>query len=430
MSDLLIILVVLGILIVVGVVVFNWWQERKYQHKITGDFKPSRRDVLIEDFKAGTTSASKKEKNASNQEVAYPREPEVDVFAFTEPNLLQDDVEPSLKNPAETPKSILNKPVSETSPRIDETSANEAGDSATQDNALIKTSKPFPATSSSDDLQLPDALHPQIDLIALLYAAIPVTQPKVMAVLSTQLKEFTERNFGFGLSHTNEWVSLIESKPEVMFSKLAFSLQLADRGGAVTRATLNRYQHMIETIGLELSTHVEWQNVGDPLNAATSLDRFCVDVDKTVGFHLTTSTGTAFHATKFRGLMEANGLSLGADGRFHLYHAQNPDLLEFSVKNYEGNAFSAEMLKNAVMNGITFQLDIPTVKNSLDVFDRMIQLAKTLANHLDATIVDDNRKVLGDLQLEKIRQQLKMINATMIAKGIIPGSPQALRLFS
>jgi hypothetical protein len=44
--------------------------------------------------------------------------------------------------------------------------------------------------------------------------------------------------------------------------------------------------------------------------------------------------------------------------------------------------------------------------------------------------VDDLRKPLGEIHLEKIRQQLKKINAQMIAKGIIPGSTQALRLFS
>jgi FtsZ-interacting cell division protein ZipA len=426
MSDLLIILVVLGILIVVGVVVFNWWQEHKYQHKITNDFKPSRRDVLIEDFQINT-STTKKDKPALRQESPYQREPEVDLFAFTEPNIVEDDDEPQLhvKSLAPEPTQAKHTPL-ENDGVVAPLKANEA---ITLEEAQPVT--PAKKTASlRDEAMLPEALHAQIDLIALLYASIPVTQPRVMAVLASQLKEFTERNFGFGLSHTNEWVSLIESKPEAMFSKLAFSLQLADRGGAVTRATLNRYQHMIETIGLELSTHVEWQSVGDPLNAATTLDQFCIDVDKTVGFHLITNAGAAFHATKFKGLMEAQGLVLGQDGKFHLFNAQVADLLEFSVKNFEGNPFSTDMLKTAVMHGITFQLDIPTVRNSTEVFDRMVSMAKALATSLDATLVDDNRKALGDLQLEKIRQQLKMINATMIAKGIIPGSPQALRLFS
>lgn len=427
MSDLLIIIVALGSLIVVGVFAFNWWQERKFKNKITSEFKQSSRDVLIEDFQTNPSSA-KKDKPASRQAPINRREPDVDVFAFTQPNTQQREPESQISTEHLHTITLTNptiEPVS--SPPLPAKSL-QANTAPVQE-APIAPIKTHQALVADDEL-LPDALHTQIDLIAVLYASLPVTQPKVMAVLATHLKEFTERNFGFGLSHTNEWVSFIDSKPEVMFSKLVFSLQLADRGGPVTRATLNRYQHMIETIGLELSTHVEWQSVGDPLNAATTLDQFCIDVDKTVGFHLITTTGAAFHATKLRGLMEANGLVLGQEGKFNLYHPQMTDLLEFSVKNYEGNPFSPDMLKTAVMHGVTFQLDIPTVKNSAEVFDRMINIAKTLAKNLDATLVDDHRKALGDLQLEKIRQQLKMINATMIAKGIIPGSPQALRLFS
>jgi FtsZ-interacting cell division protein ZipA len=459
MSDLLIILVVLGVLIVVGVVVFNWWQERKFQSKVSHDFKPTKRDVLIEDFQINT-SAIKKEKSSHANErkestfsstykepsVTGKREPEVDLFEFTQPEVYEADAvaetvfaseltNPTLPASSNLKTSGIQTGSTQTDPS--EVSFDTAVNDASQDLDLpdegeyvAESARSTPFKTKSEDAFLPEALHTQIDLMALLFASIPLTQPKALSVIQTQFKEFNERNFSFGLSHTDEWVALADSKPEAMFSKLVFSLQLADRGGSVSRATLNRFQHMVETIGLELSAHVEWQGAGDPLNAAVTLDQFCIEVDKTVGFHLMTHQGAAFHATKLRGLMEAQGLLLGADGKFHLFHPQIKDLIEFSVKNYEGNPFSAEMLKNSVMHGVTFQLDIPTVKNSADVFDRMIVMAKTLAKQLDAGIVDDNRKELGDLQLEKIRQQLKMINATMIAKGIIPGSPQALRLFS
>ena len=43
---------------------------------------------------------------------------------------------------------------------------------------------------------------------------------------------------------------------------------------------------------------------------------------------------------------------------------------------------------------------------------------------------DDNNKPLGDMQVEKIRQQLKKIQASMLARGVIPGSDCAHRLFS
>jgi len=49
---------------------------------------------------------------------------------------------------------------------------------------------------------------------------------------------------------------------------------------------------------------------------------------------------------------------------------------------------------------------------------------------LNAQLVDDNNRPLSDVQIEKIRHQLKIIQATMLTRGIAPGSDCAHRLFS
>jgi FtsZ-interacting cell division protein ZipA len=121
-------------------------------------------------------------------------------------------------------------------------------------------------------------------------------------------------------------------------------------------------------------------------------------------------------------------MQLSEDGRFELYNTAGQ--LEFSVRNYEGKPFSAEMLKSAVMTGMTFQLDIPTTPNSLQVFDHMVDIARNMAGSLSASLIDVNRKPIGDVQLDKIRQQLRNISNAMGAQGIIPGSSHAKRLFS
>ena len=60
----------------------------------------------------------------------------------------------------------------------------------------------------------------------------------------------------------------------------------------------------------------------------------------------------------------------------------------------------------------------------------MISTAQKMANSLGARMVDDNQKPLGDLQTEKIRQQLKVIHVTMVARGVMPGSAGSMRLFN
>ena len=53
-----------------------------------------------------------------------------------------------------------------------------------------------------------------------------------------------------------------------------------------------------------------------------------------------------------------------------------------------------------------------------------------MASSLSASMIDVNRKAIGDAQLDKIRQQLKNISNAMAAQGITPGSSHAKRLFS
>ena len=145
----------------------------------------------------------------------------------------------------------------------------------------------------------------------------------------------------------------------------------------------------------------------------------------------------AFTGTKLKGLAEAQGLTLAADGTFKRFDdaekqpldTQKPRL-SFVMFNRDNNAFSPEMLRNSVVKGITFQLDITHVKQSAEAFTQMVQVAKQMETGLNALLVDDNNKALTDAQIEKIRHQLKAIHATMLARVIVPGSDSALRLFS
>jgi FtsZ-interacting cell division protein ZipA len=98
--------------------------------------------------------------------------------------------------------------------------------------------------------------------------------------------------------------------------------------------------------------------------------------------------------------------------------------------NQDKTPFTIEMLRTGVIRAVTFQLDIPRVKHCTEVFNQMVLMAKQMEASLNGKLVDDNQRPLGDMQIEKIRQQLKVIHATMVARGIMPGSASALRLFS
>ena len=133
------------------------------------------------------------------------------------------------------------------------------------------------------------------------------------------------------------------------------------------------------------------------------------------------------HGTKFKGLAEACGMVLKQDGKFHLYANEIP---LYAVIDTNNIPFTAESLRNNVLKSVTFQVEIPKVNNCEQVFNQMILNAQKMASSLSGQLVDDNQKALGDLQIEKIRQQLRVIHATMVARGIMPGSQSSMRLFN
>lgn len=319
---------------------------------------------------------------------------------------------------------------------------NDAGISMPKAESLYSSNN----DSDEPEFDLPASLHNQIDLTAILYLAIETPFNLLENSLNSLLNGYDKPIFVHLLTPNKEWylfsdaISNQQIAANQLVSKIACSIQLADRAGAVTRNTLNRFQLAVETTGLDMNAHVEWQSTGDALATATALDTFCIEVDKTIGFHLVHGENGAFTGTKLRGLAEAQGLVLKSDGAFKYFDEALDDAsinthnkskhTSFIMFNRDDHPFSPEMLRACVVKGITFQFDIPHVKQCGEVFTQMVQVARQMEIGLNAVLVDDNNKSLGDIQIEKIRQQLKMIHANMLVRGIIPGSDSALRLFS
>jgi FtsZ-interacting cell division protein ZipA len=457
MHDLQLILIFLGVLIVVGVLLFNWWQEKKFKQKIASQFKQPMRDVLVPDASDVSTQDVPKS-SASKAEASYDQQPsafEGEMHDSSSLNISSN----TLKNEKPEPFfELFNNESKDDLPtydvlkdansdglmfETDDTIANddieelEAEDSIYQENqpytapihptanAPISTAASTITEAQNDNALLPENLLSQMDLIAMLYASTPTRTSAVLPFVS-QLDEVHPNFMLLGLDLNNHWIDLRGHAGNEVISKIACSQQLADRGGPVSRQVLNRFQHAVETMGLELNCHVEWQSKADPANTATELDQFCMDVDQTIGFHLMGNDNARFHGTKLRGLAESQGFALADDGKFY----QAGKVADFYIVNGDGQAFTAESLKNITIGKVSFQLEIPTAKNSVERFDQMIRVARQFATALDASVVDDAMKPLNDIHLEKIRQQLRVIHAKMVARGVVPGSVHALRLFA
>lgn len=508
MSELQIILIVIGILIICAVMLINWWQERKFHKQVENSFSDLQSDALLDEPKLDLNGVFPHLDDAEVRDFSIDpsfgqgtrNEPALDTNAgtsdrnthdfrfqsekFRDDQLDADQVESSLEKNLLGNEQLHNAQFESSYHHVEESldevysKLQEAQNESKSKNfsdpqfadpvlsakpaqhddikaifneAFSQTKNPVPfqyeeAESSAakaheemaqygdvkaeePEQALPAMLHPQIDLTALLYLAADTPVSTLKNTILNLLEGYDKPVFEHVLDENKAWHDIKAANPNHMISRVACSIQLADRGGPISRQTLNRFQLAVETIGLDMNAHVEWQNPGDALTAATALDNFCLEVDKTMGFHLLHGENGAFTGTKLRGLAESQGFSLDNDGAFKYYEDHNSQP-SFIMVNREQYPFSPEMLRTSVIKGVTFQLDIPHVKNCAEAFGHMVQIARQMEIGLHATLVDDNNRPLGDIQIEKIRQQLKVIHATMLVRGIVPGSDSARRLFS
>ncbi len=439
MSDLQVALIILGAFIIAGVVVYNWMQERKLRHEVTNEFIVPQKDVLSDDFNI----------NADAYMVDKELAEVTEKFNQTEHTSAAEVLNaPTVAEPAE---KDFNDDVFSKAVEAQEASARQSREVADAEyaaqkklptelaQALHEGSAPIQEPKIAPELivkavlheqiqhaqvNLPEVTHSQIDLSAILYLTKNIAG-KDLAALSNSLAGINLPITLHGLDNQDKW-HVVNENAATTFKQVACSVQLADRGGPIAKNLLNKFQFAVEDVGLEMNAHVEWQGSGDSLQRAIELDQFCIEVDQMISVHVAQGE-TPIHGTKFKGLAEASGMTLKEDGKFHFYSNEVPLFTALDTNNVP---FTAESLRSNVLKSVTFQIEIPKVSNCEQVFNQMIAIAQKMASSLNASLVDDNQKPLGDLQIEKIRQQLKVIHATMVARGVMPGSPSSMRLFN
>ena len=466
MSDLQTTLMIIGALIIVAVIFINWWQEKRFHQQAQAEFSTAHTDVLLESSEQGEPKLDLSKR--------YDEKVDPTMDRFEETSLTMDVIEPTFKAAPTEPLNLQ----SEGTVHLTQTPQvkNEASTFADQSHEVIESpaeakpvqhddikaifdevfSNPGKTIASYqqsrvgqynneeeaieevpiDDtkFKLPAMLSANIDVTAILHLNAPTPVSAIGQTLSVLQVGYDKPLFINVLGTNQHWQLLNDATPDLPVTAVVFSLQLADRAGALSAQDFQRFESVIASINTALNARLEWHGAEDVLGNAAALDAFCIEVDQSIGFHLGQSENGAFTGTKLRGLAEAQGLTLSADGSFKYFGAaQEPSAFAqpaFIMTNREDHPFNIEMLRSSVVKGVSFQLEIPRVKQCGEEFSHMVQVARRMELGLNAAMVDDNNKLLGDAQIEKIRQHLKVIDAAMRNRGIEPGSDSALRLFS
>jgi hypothetical protein len=394
MSDLQIGLAMLGVLIVGSVVGFNWLQERKFRRRGQETFTHRPEDVLLARPAAPHLPERDEMDEARIEPSMEPRaEPGLEPQFST--------VVPDYEAPAEAPQSA-GIPV------------------------LTTHVAPVAATGLAA-LKSHDVPQSELDYIAEIRAGDFLALEKLVE-LPGKLPDRHHRISFAGLSHrTKSWEPMTSG--DARYTSARVALQLVDRTGPVSDQQLRRFGEAVMSTASEMAAIAELPEYAPALQQALALDGFCTDVDVLVGINVIANGSQVFHGTKIRALAEASGLQLQANGVF-LCRDDHGGVL-FSLDNQESEQpFVADRIRNMTTPGITFLLDVPRVPDGLRVFDAMVAMSRSFAESLDGTLVDDNRALLNDGGLDRIRAQLRAIYGRMNNHGIEAGGPLALRLFS
>ena len=415
MSSLQLGLIVAGVLLVVAVIVYNVWQERRVRRRL-----------------AEAHSSPRRAEPAPAPRAAERVEPTLGTN--------RTSVAPARGTPVFRPGdataaemgSAHGIPVQATASVPDDPSADPDVVTATEE-----TVEPLPAlareprervSSAGAASAVKDAAQPDHEIEALIHLqpAAPVAAGALAAGLHTRIGK-PVRWFGRADARA-DWERLGSDTPG-RFGEVIACMLLADRNGAASRGQLDAFARVVSDVAASISATFEAPDVARELARAESLDRLCAELDVQIGLTVQMPEPASIAGTRLRGVAEAAGFRLAPGGRFEFMHEDTGAVL-YTLQNLRPDPFSVEMLRVTATNGVVFLLDVARLAEPARAFDQMKLAARRMATTLGAELVDDNRRPLDDAALATIREQVEAAADALRAVHIAPGSPRALALFS
>ncbi|OQW39202.1 MAG: cell division protein FtsZ [Proteobacteria bacterium SG_bin4] len=389
MSDLQISLIIIGIIVIAGVVVFNWLQQARYRRNMQAAFDHEHDDILLDD---------------PNTEDPFQR------------------IEPKFNK---APPDLQSDRLGQKEPPLDESPKVPIPPAAHTTNTFIQSNIVSSSSTTSPLLDYDSNTNYIVNIRS--ESVIPNTH---IAKLLQRKFDFGKPVYWLGQPDKDEPWEEITNESNVDsdgYGHIKGCLQLADRAGPISEVNLSKFRDLVLDFASQTQATAECPDIVSTHEKAVALDKFCADVDVMIGINIISKDDGAFVGTKIRALAEASGFKLDSDGLFKYRDESNNTL--FTLSNYESSPFLPENMKSLTTHGVTFLLDVPRVAHGERVFDQMTHLAKIFSNTLGGIMVDDNRVPLSDSGIQRSKQQLIEIQNIMKNNHILAGSPSALRLF-
>lgn len=264
-----------------------------------------------------------------------------------------------------------------------------------------------------------------IECVVWLTPSPPAPTSALASALATRCAKPTR---WLGRGGTDPHWRAIDSANAGPWHEIAACMLLADRSGAASRNEVEAFLRLVDSVAGGLHAECVWPEERDEAVRAEALDRLCADLDVQIGVTLLKGDSNPIAGTRLRGVAEASGFKLSAAGQFEFTQEDTGAVL-YSLQKLSGEPFTVESLRAVSVPGIVLLLDVPRVPEPVKAFDQMRLLAKRLAQTLEATLVDDNHRPIDDAALAAIRAQVQVTASGLREAHIEAGGQRALRLF-
>ena len=436
MSDITLIILVFCAAVILGVIVYNMYQENKYRQQVREQFGHADKDALLgskTDFvrdgkplggeaaqPVRTKDVSRPTPKAEEAEaIAQPAAPQAaknDLFAekvaaaaAAKPDAAieveEDDfVEPVLQPEAE---------------KGEEAFAFERVDApAPSQTRLQGKQKTLLHLNDLTKLELP-WFDPRFDYMA--YIALSEAQE-----LHAIPRLSSRHRFQIAGCTMDDRFQIAEPIPSVYYQGFVIGLQAVSRNGLATTQELEQFGEQVNSFAEKMSGSLLLTDVETFLNVARPLDELCARVDQTIAMHLV-SRGS-ISGTELRAAVENLGFELGVDGAFRLPNEEGEPL--FTLVTLDNTPFTASLLSSHAYRGFSMLFDITHVPAGEKQFNRFMDLAVKLSSTLSLDLVNDKLEELSTQWLKEVRSYVVARQDEMQKVGIEPGGSLAARLFS
>lgn len=303
----------------------------------------------------------------------------------------------------------------------------EGARTAAAPDAIVEHTLRFAAEPAGNPGEVCQTTGDETDYIAVLFASFPLHPSSLMPLW--------DRRFDFGKDvmicgvrdEAGSWEMVLPESTQA-YATFRISLQLVDRNGAVSETQLDDFSDTVRDLADALDAEANLPDTAESASTARRLDAFCAEVDHMIGLNILPSGGDILFGETVARAAAQLGMSLRADGMFHLTGDDGHTL--YTLANFDESAFREDELAGLPVIGLSLQLDVPRVAQPAQRFEEMLALAQALGESLEAEVVDDNRHALDEQGIAKIRAHVGALEKKMRARNIAPGSALARRLFA